>query len=684
MPLPRIRAGAAAGTMVALGPFMVLCAVALHDPEYATREGAAVTWWLVASIACGAAAVAGGLLLRRARRPGRILSALAVLGFVGVAVPALAHRPALALAILLPAFAAILRFAGPLRALDDSAPAADTDPAGRRGAAAASSAMALFAWLLVAVVQAARGSLAVGLAVGAFAAAALYGTVWLATDARPGRLRRLVPLAILTASVGLALLARRSPSLALTCLVPLPIAILVVARGAVRRASTGLAAVASLWDAVSDHPARLLIFTFAVLIAAGAVALSLPLCAAGGAAVPFIDATFTAVSATCVTGLTVVDTATAFSRAGQVVILLLVQLGGLGIMTFYTAALALLGRRLALKQEVAVASMLGDDSRDFRSSLRQVFLVTFAFELLGAAVLTGVFHFDGAPLGAAAFRGVFTAISAFCNAGFTLATDSLVAYRGSPLVLHAVAALIIAGGLGPAVIVAVPSIARRRRVPLQTKVVVATTASLLALGTVLYAALEWGGSLAGLPFFDRLHNAWFQSAANRTAGFNSVDMTAMGPATVTTAIVMMFIGGSPGSTAGGMKTTTTALLIAAVRAALRGRPEVMLFKRTVPHLAVHKAAAIGALYSGAAIVAIVALQLTQRMEPMTAVFEAVSALGTVGLSIGGTAQLDGIGKIIIMTCMFLGRLGPLTLFMLLSDRQVQGRIGLPEENVATG
>ena len=672
--------------MVALGPLIVLCAVALHAPDLAARARAGVTWWLVASIAGGAAAVAGGLLLRRSRRPGRLLSTLAVVVFAAVAAPALAHRPGLALLLLLPIVAVVLRFAGPLRQLDAPASTAETvDPFGRRGAAVSSSALALLAWFLVAVIRAAHGPLVMGLAVGSFAAAALFGAAWLASDARPGRLRRLAALGIAIASTALALLAVRNAYVALTCLVPLPLAILFIARGAAKRASAGPAAVAGLWDAITDHPARLLFFTFAALVAAGAMALALPLCAADGRGIPFIDAAFTAVSATCVTGLTVVDTATAYTTTGQVAVLILIQLGGLGIMTFYTAGLVLLGRRLALKEEAAMADLRGSERRhDLGRSLRQVLLVTAAFELLGAALLAALFRAGGAPLGRAVWHGAFTAISAFCNAGFALSSDNLVAYQRSPLVLHVVAALIVAGGLGPAIIATLPRLARRRRVPLQAKVVVAATAALLVGGTALYAAFEWSGSLAGLTAPDRLHNAWFQSVTTRTAGFNSVDLTAMGPATVTIMIVLMFIGGSPGSTAGGIKTTTAALLVAAVRAALRGRPEVTLFKRKVPHFAVYKAAAIGALYSGAAIAAVVVLELTQRMPPMTAVFEVVSALGTVGLTIGGTPLLDGVGKIVIMACMFLGRVGPLTLFMVLADREVRGRWKLPEEDVSTG
>jgi trk system potassium uptake protein TrkH len=513
----------------------------------------------------------------------------------------------------------------------------------------------------------------------------LYGAVWLATDRGLHRTRRAIPAAVSVIAIAGAVITHAKPGLSLTCLVPMPLSILLAACGAKNPTTGQAAAGAGIWNAIADHPARLLSATFLALIVGGTAALALPVCAARAKGISVVDAAFTAVSATCVTGLTAVDTATAFSAIGQGAVLALIQLGGLGIMTFYTAGLALFGRRLALKQEAAMAGILGDENRrDLGRSLRQVLILTFAFELLGACALTGLFLAHGDPMGAATWRGVFTAISAFCNAGFALQSDNLIAFQRDPLVLHVVAVLIVAGGLGPAVIAAVPALVRRRRVPLQAKVVLAASAILLVGGAILFAAFEWSRSLAGLPLLDRLHNAWFQSVTTRTAGFNSVDMGAMGPASVVIVIVLMFVGGSPGSTAGGIKTTTAAVLFAAVRAALRGRPEVTIFKRTVPHFTVYKAAAIGALYSAVAIAAVIVLQLTQPLEPMSAIFEVVSALGTVGLSVGGTAQLDGAGKIAIMACMFLGRIGPLTLFMVLADRRAQGRWRLPEEDVSTG
>jgi len=677
--------GTLTGLAVALGPIMILVAVALYAPDSSLLELAGFPPWLAAALACAVAVALGGLAMRRSSRAGSALVALAVLGFIALSVPALSEHPALALAILLPAVAAILRFFGPFKPIDGPPTIAASDPYGQKGAAISSSGMALLAWLLVAVFCAANGRSASLLALLSSLLALAFGARWILGEKRLAWRWRIAAAAIAIVSMALAFFARTRPSLSLTCLAAIPASVLIFARAVSKSDSVARAKSVDLWHTIVEHPARLFAATFLALIAAGSFFLALPVCASRGEALEFVDAAFTAVSATCVTGLSVVDTATAFSATGQAAILVLIQLGGLGVMTFYAAGLVLLGRRLALKQEAAMADMLGrEDRRELGRALAQVLVTTFAFELLGALALAGLFRLDGAPFGTAMWRGAFTAVSAFCNAGFALSTDNLVSFNREPLVLHIVASLIVAGGLGPMVIASLPSLVRRNRAPLQAKIALSMTAILLISGATLFCALEWRGALAGLPVADRLHNAIFQSVTARTAGFNSVDLTAIGPATVTAMVVLMFIGGSPGSTAGGIKTTTAALLVAAVRAALRGRPEVSLFGRHVPHFAVYKAAAIASLYAGAAIAGVLVLEVTQKMDPQTAVFEVVSALGTVGLTIGGTAQLDGVGEIAIMVCMFLGRVGPLTMFMILAGRREETRVRLPEEDVSLG
>jgi len=439
------------------------------------------------------------------------------------------------------------------------------------------------------------------------------------------------------------------------------------------------------FELLYGSPARILVLTFFVLCAAGALGLSLPICSSTGVAFDMIDAAFTSVSAVCVTGLIVVDTARDVSAFGQAVILTLIQLGGLGIMTLSTAALLMLGRRMSMRYEGVAAELLSVEDRSTLSwALRRILLLTVIAELMGAAGLTFAFLETDQTFSTALWRGVFTSISAFCNAGFAIQSDSLIAYRRDPVVLHIVSTLIVIGGLSPAVVTAIPAVVRRRNVPLQVKLALTTTGALLVGGAFLYAALEWSGSLEQLGFAHRFSNAYFQSVTARTAGFNSVDLMAMRPATLTVMIALMFIGGSPGGTAGGVKTTTFVVLLLAVGGALRGRWEANAFGRRITHDTVYRAAAIFLVGILTAVTALIAIQVTQTLRTEEAIFEVISALGTVGLSIGGTSQLDEVGKAIIMVCMFAGRVGPLTLFLFLSERKVDPPWKYPDETVEVG
>lgn len=443
----------------------------------------------------------------------------------------------------------------------------------------------------------------------------------------------------------------------------------------------------SVWDPLLGHPDRLLVGTFGALCVGGTLLLALPESAAAGHSIGFVDAAFTATSAVCVTGLAVLDTPTAFSGFGKVALLVLIQLGGLGIMTFSTVALWALGRRMSLRHEGAVASLVSpkDRGRLFANASR-VLAFTVITEALGALVLTFAFLRAGDGVGGALWRGVFTSISAFCNAGFALQTDSLIPYRHSPLVLHTVGVLIIAGGLSPAVAFALPALLRRSTMPVSAEVrlAVTTTAALLVGGFLFFLAFEWSDGLAGLGFLDKVHNAWFQSVTLRTAGFNSVDLGAVRPATVSLMLLWMFIGGNPGSTAGGVKTTTIAVLAASVLHAIRGQWTLEVYGKKIPERTRARATVVVAIAAASGLVALVALQLTQSMPLELALFEVVSALGTVGLTIGGTAELDGIGKGIIVACMFIGRIGGLTLLMFLSSRRAPATLGRPEEEINVG
>jgi trk system potassium uptake protein len=440
----------------------------------------------------------------------------------------------------------------------------------------------------------------------------------------------------------------------------------------------------SLVEALFVSPARILVASFGAICVAGAALLAIGPSDPVDQPISLIDAAFTAVSATCVTGLAVRDTGGGFTGFGQLIILLLIQVGGLGIMTFAGAASVWTGRRMSLREEATAADLLGPEARaDLEGALALALKVTLVTELVTALALLLAFLRQGDGLGVALWRAVFTAISAFCNAGFALQADSLVPYQDDPFVILPISAALIVGGLGPAVIASAPLVLRGSA-PLHTQVVLTVTAILIVVPTVLYALLEWNASLDGLGPGSKVMNAWFQAVTPRTAGFNSVDLTEMRPPTWTLICALMFVGGSPGSTAGGIKTTTLAAIALSAVAAVRGREHTVVFGRQLPSATTMQALAT----TSAGIVSVgfglMALQLTQAMPLDMVLFEVISALATVGLSIGGTAELDTVGKVIVMACMFAGRVGPLTVVVLLAESRAHREIARPEGKLLVG
>ena len=437
-------------------------------------------------------------------------------------------------------------------------------------------------------------------------------------------------------------------------------------------------------ESIVNYPARFLVMTFATLGGLGAVLLTLPM-ASEGAPIGLLDAAFTAFSAVCVTGLIVLDTPTALSTFGEAIVLVLIQVGGLGIMGFSVAAFAVLHRRASLRYEGAAAGVLGSERGPaLRRSVKRLFLMTGVIELATAAVLTVCFLVEGDGIAKAAWRGLFTAVSAFCNAGFSLQTDSLVPYQANPVVLHTIGVAIIIGGLGPVVVTALPDFVRRRRTSAHVGIVLVTTAVLLFGGAFLFGAFEWRSSLAALSPADRIHNAWFQSITLRTAGFNSIDLSQLQDTSLIVMMALMMIGGSPGSTAGGVKTTTIAILALAVVASLRKQATATVAGRRMTPNTMNKASAVLAVGLGALVTVLVVLLATQRIDARSLAFETVSALGTVGLSVGATSQLDAVGRIVVIVAMFLGRVGPLSLFLSLASRYTEAHWVLPEEDVPVG
>jgi len=435
------------------------------------------------------------------------------------------------------------------------------------------------------------------------------------------------------------------------------------------------------------RPAQLIAASFATIIASGTLLLSFPAASATGVAVAPIDALFTATSATCVTGLIVVDTPSAFSTFGHAVILALIQAGGLNIMVLSAFTALLLGSSLGLRGQRALAEVLELPGARTAGHLATFIVAsTVAIEAVGAVALAVAFWRHGFAVPEAVWRGVFHAVSAFCNAGFALQTDSLTIFKQDSIVLTAFAALIVLGGLGFAVLASLWTAVtgrRQRFLSVHVRIVAWATAVLVVAGWILFAAAEWRHSLAGLSTTDKVANALFQSVTPRTAGFNSVDLALFHPVTVLLMLVLMFVGASPGGTGGGIKTTTAAVLLGAVPAMLRGGDRVELFRHTVPLTAVYRSAAIATVAALMVTVGTAALVVTDRLPLVPAVFEVTSALGTVGLSLNVTPALSVPGKIVISLVMFIGRIGPLTAALLLG-RAAAVRLERPDARIMVG
>jgi trk system potassium uptake protein len=667
----------ASGVVAAGGPLLSLLGPYLHPGwlEIHLASDPARAWpvWL---LWCSSLLVTlGGMVLRRARDLGRNL-VVAGLGLwaIQAVMPAL-RSPGLVLGGL-SAIALVLHLLFPAVKLS-ARHVQDALATGAMERARAAAATSLAGWPLVWI-----GGIALdtGVVIAQGSSLVIASMLILRASARP-RVRRWMRVLLVAATgaaiAGIALVGFRAiPTLFFLSLVPIAGVLFI------RTSESRLGAM--LVDVVASHPARLLAVTFLVLCATGAVLLRLPVASAADHAIAGVDAVFTATSAVCVTGLIVLDTPNDFSFVGQLVIMVLIQLGGLGIMSFSTAAIAALGRRLSLRHEAAMAELLSGDRSDMFGAIRRLLGVTFVSEGLGAIALWGLFRAQGDPVGVALWRGVFTSISAFCNAGFALQSDSLMPYAESPAIINVVAALILLGGLSPAVVVALPNLLRGRDLPLQVRMVLITSAGLLALGFVLLIGLEWSHSFGSLPWAHRVDAAWFQSVTLRTAGFNSVDFAALQPATLWVMLAFMFVGGSPGGTAGGVKTTTLAVLLLAVRGAWRGQWEATAFGRKLSKQTFYEAATIVTVAAIFVFAGVTAIAVTQAIPLEQTLFEVVSALGTVGLSVGATGMLDDVGKLIVVVCMFIGRIGPLTLFMFLRERQAQVTWKLPETEVDVG
>ena len=419
----------------------------------------------------------------------------------------------------------------------------------------------------------------------------------------------------------------------------------------------------------SLRPAHYLLIGFAGAILMGAILLWLPV-STNGTPISFVDALFTSTSAVCVTGLIVVDTGTKFTLFGQIVILTLIQMGGLGIMTFSVFFMILLGKRISFKGRVAIHDSFSHSPfKNFSGMLRAIFILTFGIEALGALGLTFCFARDF-PLKQAVYSAVFHSISAFCNAGFSLFPDSLVRYQNSIPVNIIFMLLIVLGGLGFLVLIDLPALFdKRRKLSLHTKVVLITTILLIFGGALFIFFTEYADQLAPLPWKGKILASFFQSVTPRTAGFNTLDYAKLTNATLFFTLFLMFVGASPGSCGGGIKTSTFSVLLMLIWRRIHGHRRVSVLQRTLPQEVTDRVIVISFLALVTVFVATMILLISEgwgvptgreRLHLINILFEVTSAFGTVGLSTGITASLSAFAKVVLVGVMYLGRVGPAT------------------------
>ena len=439
---------------------------------------------------------------------------------------------------------------------------------------------------------------------------------------------------------------------------------------------------------------RIFVLGFAGYILLGALLLGLPFSAAQDP-IPFIDALFTSTSAVCVTGLDSIDIGKSLSFPGQVITIFLFQVGGLGIVTFSTVFFVMMGRPISFKgRDIVQSTLLHTPRADFAVIVKAALLSTILFESIGILLLWYRFCYDF-PVGQALYQGVYHAISAFNNCGYSLFPDSLRRYQGDWIVNVTVMALIVIGGIGFVVQYEVFEVlrGRRKKLSVHTRMVLIASSILILGGAILIYLFERNDTLYGLPARNQILASFFQSVVPRTAGFSTVEIGLLTNDAILLMIILMFIGASPGSTGGGVKTTSASILVLLIWARLRGNDEVNVFNRTIPKELISRTIAV--VFASGFSVSLVTSMLLFFSSGETAVlesrrlfveylFETVSAFGTVGLSMGVTPHLSTIQKLAIILMMFAGRVGPLTLAFSLSRRALRRSLSYAEEGVMVG
>ena len=433
-------------------------------------------------------------------------------------------------------------------------------------------------------------------------------------------------------------------------------------------------------------PTQILALGFATLILIGAIILSLPISAKEGQ-LPFLDAFFTSTSAVCVTGLIVVNTKDFFSTFGQFVIMILIQFGGLGIMTMATMVALAIGRRFSLKERLLMQEALNTFSMEGLSRLVvRIVKITLLIEGIAALILTIRFlPIYGMPDSLS--MGVFHAVSAFCNAGFDLFGNSLIDYPADFVINFVITTLIILGGIG---FVVLDDVWRKRfkisSLTLHSKVALTLTVTLIIFGIVVFFSLEYANpaTMGPLSLKGKVFSSYFLSVTPRTAGFNTVDTGSLTTASLFILIILMFIGASPGSTGGGIKTTTMGALLLVVGSVVAGRQDSNTFGRRLPQDTINKALAITFISLSVVLIITTVLTITEKLPFLDIFFETMSAFGTVGLSTGITSSLSVFGKMAIIVTMFVGRVGPLTLAVAFTRDYNNRLMRYPEERIVVG
>ena len=440
----------------------------------------------------------------------------------------------------------------------------------------------------------------------------------------------------------------------------------------------------SEWDLT---PYQILVLGFAGLILVGALLLMMPQASVTGQSLSFVDALFTSTSAVCVTGLIVVDTGTYFSVYGQLVLIFLIQAGGLGIMTMATLMALLMRRKIQLRERLIMQEALNQITVSGVVRLTQyIIVITLLIEFIGGTILAARWYSDFGTQGI--YFGYWHAVSSFCNAGFDLFGEfrSLTNYVDDITVNLTISSLIILGGIGFTVMFDMWNHRQWSKLALHTKLVLVTTTVLLASGTVIIFLLEMNNpdTIGQLSWQGKILASYFQSVSPRTAGYNTVDIGKLQDATIFFMVVLMFIGASPTSTGGGIKTSTLGVLFAAIWALIRGKEDAELFERRIPQQLIYKAFTIFFIAATLVIFVTMMMSITESAPFLRILFEVVSAFGTVGLTTGITTGLTDYGKVWIIITMFAGRVGPVTLALALALRTRKGMVHYPEGKIIIG